>query len=82
MKDVELTIELFNQGRSIRGSWSAKQLKIFGLDFNHLESGWKKKLIGRYFLEKDIKEFIRLKDNHLNADQFIRAHKINKGFQI
>ena len=74
MEKIELTLELLNKGKSIRGAWSAKQLKIFGLDFNNLKKGWKKRIVGSSFLESDIKEFIRLKDNHLSADVYINAY--------
>lgn len=60
-----LTKEILEQGKSSRGSWNGKQLAIFGLSYNKLQKGWKKRIIGRDYSEDKIKRFLELRNTHL-----------------
>lgn len=62
-----LTNEIMELGKSARGAWSHRQLKLLGVkpNQNKLPSGWKRKVIGRDYDEEVIAEFIALKDVHL-----------------
>jgi len=64
---VKLTKALFEKGLSDRGSVSADQLRALG--FSGFEKGWKKRAIGKYFNEGQVKEFIALKNIHLIRHQ-------------
>lgn len=66
---VVLTQELFKRGVSTKGAISRKQAECFGLDWNNLERGWIRKLIGQEFPKKDIDRFLELKDAHLRNKQ-------------
>lgn len=63
-----LTKEILNQGRSINGSWSRKQLASLGVSWP-LESGWKEFIVGKDFHYVDIEKFLALKDAHLSANK-------------
>lgn len=62
---IQLTNEILQQARSRNGGWSAKQVALLGQQFGQLERGWQMTLIGRYFPETTIEQFIALKDAHL-----------------
>ncbi len=65
-----LTKEIFEQGKSSNGSWSGKQLALFGVTIK-LNKGWKNTIIGREWPKEIINQFINLKDKHLkkHSDQ-------------
>ena len=62
-------------GKSIRGAWSLKQLKLLlpAMEFSKKgafpEKGWKDRLIGREVSQDDIDSFIALKDRHLSEEK-------------
>lgn len=64
---MKLTETMLNNGKSIRGAWSNKQLRILGLrkGFN-FNKGWKSQLIGSQITEQQYKDFLELKDKHLD----------------
>jgi hypothetical protein len=59
-----LTKQIFEQGRSCRGSWNYEQLRVLGLK-TPLQSKWKKKVIGKDFSPEIISQFLSLKNKHL-----------------
>lgn len=58
-----LTKEIIEQGKSINGGWSVRQIEIFGA--NQQIKGWRKLISDMDFPEASIKEFLLLKNNHL-----------------
>ena len=64
---MKVTTELLEQGKSIRGAWSNKQLRALGLNkgFNW-NKGWKLQLIGKEVNQEQIDKFLSLKDKHLD----------------
>lgn len=66
---MKLTKEILDQGKSINGYWSKKQLTLLGLDFFHLRKGWKRSIIGWQFSPQTIDEFVSLKDKHIKASR-------------
>lgn len=59
-----LTKEIFNAGKSSRGGWGWRQLKLLGVEYP-LKKGWKKRIIGTEVGKEKINEFLALKDRHL-----------------
>ena len=59
---VLITEELLEKGKSINGGWNLQQVEALG--FNGWESKWKKRAIGKYRSEIDVKIFLDLKDKH------------------
>ncbi len=64
-----LTNEMIEQGRSRNGGWSLDQFRLLGFD-SFPQKGWKKVLIGKEIEPEIIKQFIELKDKHLNYDYY------------
>lgn len=60
-----VTEEFLEKGRSVRGAWSYKQLRLLGLDTNNLRHGWQKTIVGREIPDGDAAKFLELKDAHL-----------------
>ena len=63
-----LTVEILEKGKSIRGAFSEAQLNVFGETFKK-NKGWLKKLVGKEVTEKQIEDFLNLKDEHLKNKQ-------------
>lgn len=61
-----LTEEKFEEGISINGSFSSKQLILLGLNPKKMGKGWKKIIIGKNYPDEIIEQFISLKNKHLN----------------
>ncbi len=61
---VAITQKVLDAGRSRNGSWSAAQLRWFGL-YYPLIRGWQQRLIGQRFSQEIVDGFLRLKDAHL-----------------
>jgi len=59
-----ITREILEEGKSSRGAWGFKQLKLLGVDIP-LKKGWFRRLIGVDVPEKAVRKFIALKDAHL-----------------
>ena len=66
---MRLTEEILESGISRNGSWSNKQLKLFGVKVP-LRSGWKDRIVGRFFPESTINKFLELKDAHLPDEKY------------
>jgi hypothetical protein len=62
-RNMILTKEIIEQGKSSNSGWSAEQLNCFGETFVH---GWKRRIIGKDFPEETIKKFVALKNQHLS----------------
>ena len=63
MYNMVVTEKIILQGKSFNGGWSAKQIELLG-DVPFV-SGWKKRVIGKDLPEQTIKQFLDLKDKHL-----------------
>ena len=74
---MKLTKELMEQGKSVRGAWSVKQLRALGLPDsffrrNHsLKGGWYPFLLNSEITQKQFDDFIALTDKHLEGKRFI-----------
>jgi hypothetical protein len=66
--DVEITQELFDAGKSYRGGWSAKQLKVIGIEWPP-EKGWMQKAMGKRIPDSDAQLFIQLRKTKVPAGQ-------------
>ncbi len=65
---VTVTNSLLEQGISVNGSWSKKQLLALGVPIRRgfkLVKGWKDRLIGSEITEQQKNKFLDLKDKHL-----------------
>ena len=62
-KYITLTEELIEKGKSQNGGWSLNQLGIFGI--GEFKKGWKKEIIGKKITEKQLEEFLLLRNEHL-----------------
>ena len=66
-----LKAQILNKGLSDNGGWSNKQLRALGLPDSYFKAngglvkGWKDYLIGSNINEKNINEFLSLKNKHL-----------------
>lgn len=58
-----ITNSIINQGASINGGWSLKQIKLLGA--KRFKKGWKYKVIGKDIPKSRINEFLELKNKHL-----------------
>lgn len=58
-----LTEEILNQGKSINGFWSNKQLYALGL--SEIKKGWKTEVLGKELSSDNINNFLSLKNKHL-----------------
>lgn len=66
---VTVTNSLLEQGISLNGSWSRKQLEALQVPIGKgfkLRRGWKDRLIGSEITEQQKKRFIALKNKHIN----------------
>lgn len=68
-----VTEEIIQQGRSLNGGWSSKQLQVFGID--SFVKGWKLSLIGKSFSEGTIKKFLNLRSRHLGKKNIKKKTK-------
>jgi len=73
-----LTQAILEKGKSSRGSWSAKQLALFGVDYNRMSKGWIRSIINREYSESVIIEFLALKDEHLKRKK--KQDQLSFGF--
>lgn len=58
-----LTVEILQKGKSSKGGFSLKQIKLLG--YNFFKADWQINSIGKDFKKEVIDEFIELKDKHL-----------------
>lgn len=58
-----ITEELLEKGKSLRGSWNRRQLKLLGI--NQPYKGWQRNIIGRTISKENAQKFLLLKNNHL-----------------
>ena len=61
---IMLTQKLFNQGKADGGSWNKRQLELLGVDVGdswNLTKGWKNKILGKFYPDHVIEEFLALK---------------------
>ncbi len=68
---VTVTQELLEQGLSVNGAWSRKQLVAIGVPVRKrfkLIKGWKDRLIGSVITEQQKTRFLALKDAHIKKD--------------
>lgn len=72
------TQDILEKGKSSNGAWSARQLRLLGLDFNALETGWAKRLIGTDIPQSVIEAFLSLKDAHLKGQPLPKKKKSKK----
>ncbi len=66
---VKVTPELLEQGISVNGAWSKKQLLALGVPVGKrfkLIKGWKDRLIGSEITEQQGNLFLMLKNEHLD----------------
>ncbi len=61
---MNLTKEILEQGKSSNGGWSAKQLRLFGIEYP-LDSGWQSAIIDSDFPVEKIEKFLELRNKHL-----------------
>lgn len=59
-----LTKEILEQGKSVNGSWSAKQLKCFNVLYP-FPKGWEYDIVGKDFPVLAIEKFLSLTNAHL-----------------
>lgn len=78
MANIIITKEILDAGRSSRGFWSMKQIKIFGI--TSFSVSLPKTVIGKEFPEELVKEFLALKDKHLTPEQISAATDKSKSF--
>lgn len=64
---IKMTSEIMKFAKSRKGGWSMKQLRLLGI--NELKKNWKKHLLKKKFPQDVIKQFIALKNQHLDWDQ-------------
>lgn len=62
---ITITKEIMRQGRSSQGGYSAKQLRVLGVETTHNNKGWFRRLIGTIITEQQKIDFLALKDKHL-----------------
>jgi 5-methylcytosine-specific restriction endonuclease McrA len=60
-----LTVDILNEGKSRNGFWSNKQLYALGI--REIKKGWKKLIIGKEVPDECIRNFLELKDKHLES---------------
>jgi len=59
------------KGLSDNGGYSAKQLSCLGTHFNQ-NKGWKLRLIGKEVSNRKVREFLALKNAHINGETVIQ----------
>lgn len=67
-KQIKITRDLLDSGRSSRGAWSKAQVVALGLAYPP-KHGWPKRLVGEFLDESKVLEFLSLKDAHLPASK-------------
>lgn len=72
---MRLTEEIIEAGKSWRGGWSKRQLRLFGINKFPLVSGWKKMIVGMEVDKKKIDKFLYLKDKHLRKKELDRHRR-------
>ena len=70
---VQFTEKILQQGASLNGAWSKKQFLALDVEWDNVHctpfKGWKEKLIGSWVESRQIGEFLRLKNKHLNSEK-------------
>ncbi len=69
---IRVTPELLEQGISLNGAWSRKQLIALGVPVGKrfkLIKGWKDRLIGSEITEQQKMRFLALKNAHIKEDE-------------
>ena len=75
-----ITERLLLEGKSSRGAWSEKQVKLLGEpDGTYKNPHWRKNVIGRYISDVDAERFVALKDAHLNRKNRKRGKQTHCG---
>ena len=64
---IIVTEELLEKGKSAKGSWNLKQLRLLGIRQPY--KGWKRNIIGRTISKENARKFLILKDYHLRKIQ-------------
>jgi hypothetical protein len=67
---ITLTKEIFELGKSDKGGWNTAQIEALGVN---KVKGWAKAVIGRKYCQKDIKLFLKLKNNHLKNKEAFKS---------
>lgn len=81
---MKVTTELLEQGLSVNGAWSRKQLIALGVPIRKrfkLIKGWKDRLIGSEITEHQKNLFLELKDKHIknfNPEPLLDWEVMNK----
>lgn len=65
---MKITKEILEQGKSKRGAWSTKQLKLLGVKWPRTR-GWMERLIGTDVPDERVARYLELKDAHLKSKQ-------------
>ena len=79
-----ITLEFINNGKSYKGAWSEKQVKLLGFpQGTSRNKGWKSKAIGREISESNAKQFLELRNAHLrrkpeDIKEFIKLNQYEK----
>lgn len=68
---VTLSTESIREGESLRGGFSAAQLKLVGLSYP-LRHGWRERLVGLRIPKEDYERFVALKDKHLTPQRIAK----------
>jgi hypothetical protein len=63
-RQVVITNDILERGCSSNGGWSNRQMALLGINRNR-NSGWKKTLIGSKVSAKNVRQFLSLKNAHL-----------------
>ena len=71
MANIIITKEILEAGRSSRGLWSMKQIRMLGV--SSFSVSLPKTIIGKEFPEEIVQEFLALKDKHLKPEQISAA---------
>ena len=75
-----ITKELLDKGKSSRGAWSNKQVKLLGEPNGMIDNhGWQRRVLGRYISDVDAERFVLLKDAHLKGKKRGRSNQTHHG---
>jgi len=72
--NMQLTREILEQGKSVNGSWSAKQLKCFDIAYPW-PKGWEQEIIGKEYSVAAIDKFLSLTNAHLKDGKNVFQQK-------
>lgn len=74
-----ITERFLDSGKSVRGGWNKRQMSALGVE--NFNKGWRRALIGKEISDDLAKQFIELKDAHIDPNRLKAKERRKTSFE-